>query len=95
MDVIIRGVDSQYVAEIDRKVKEIRTKTNQKFSRNDYLKQLLRQDSEIDLINYKKAEFDLALDKMLISNEELSASISNLTEVYERIFNLLVSESGV
>ncbi|WP_347401331.1 hypothetical protein [Candidatus Enterococcus courvalinii] len=90
----IRGIDPQYIQEIDRKVMEIRQKTNRNFSRNDYLKMLLRQDSEIDLINYKKAEFDLALDKMLVSNEELTASIENLTDVYERLFNLLLSEGG-
>lgn len=94
MDVKIRGIDPQYIKEIDRKVMEIRKKTNRSFSRNDYLKLLVRQDSEIDLINYKKAEFDLALDKMLVSNEELTASITNLTEVYERLFNLLLSEGG-
>ncbi|MBO0481490.1 hypothetical protein JZO71_04015 [Enterococcus sp. MSG2901] len=94
MEVKIRGIDPQYIQEIDRKVMEIRQKTNRNFSRNDYLKMLLRQDSEIDLINYKKAEFDLALDKMLVSNEELTASIENLTDVYERLFNLLLSEGG-
>ncbi|EMF0336497.1 TPA: hypothetical protein IWN98_001277 [Enterococcus faecium] len=94
MEVKIRGVDPQYIQEIDRKVKEIKRKTNRNFSRNDYFKMLIRQDSEIDLINYKKAEFDLALDKMLVSNEELTASIVNLTEVYERLFNLLLSEGG-
>lgn len=93
MDVIIRGVDPQYIKEIDRKAEEIKSKTGSKFSRNDYLKSIIRTDSEIDLINYKKAEFDLAIDKLLLSQEELIANISELTKVYERVFNFLIAES--
>ena len=93
LDVIIRGVDPQYIKEIDRKAEEIKSKTGSKFSRNDYLKSIIRTDSEIDLINYKKAEFDLAIDKLLLSQEELIANISELTKVYERVFNFLIAEA--
>lgn len=91
MEVKIRNVDPQYIKEIDRKAKEIAERTQSKFSRNDYLKLLLRQDSEIDLINYKKEEFDLLLDKLLLSNLENNEAIKDLTEVYQNIFNFLIS----
>lgn len=93
MDVKIRDVDPQYIERIDQKAKEIADRTKSKFSRNDYLKLLLRQDSEIDLIDYKKEEFDLMLDKILLSNERLSMSIERLTDVYENIFNYLISSN--
>lgn len=91
MDLIIRNVDPQYLKEIDRKAKEISERTQSKFSRNDYLKLLLRQDSEIDLINYKKEEFDLLLDKLLLSNLENTEAIKDLTDVYQNLFNFLIS----
>lgn len=93
MDVMIRDVDPQYIKQIDKKAKEIATRTQSKFSRNDYLKLLLRQDSEIDLINYKKEEFDLALDKIVVSNLQTVESIERLTSVYEQLFNYLISTS--
>lgn len=91
MEVKIRNVDPQYIKEIDRKAKEIAERTQSKFSRNDYLKLLLRQDSEIDLINYKKSEFDLLLDKLLLNNLENTEAIKDLTEVYQNLFNFLIS----
>lgn len=92
MDVSIRGIDPQYVKEIDKKVKKIQERTGKKFSRNDYFLAIIRQDSEIDLIDYKKSEFDLVVEKLLLSNEQMVESISELTSVYERLFNFLISE---
>jgi hypothetical protein len=93
MDVSIRGIDPQYVKEIDKKVNKIQERTGKKkFSRNDYFLAIIRQDSEIDLIDYKKSEFDLVVEKLLLSNEQMVESISELTSVYERLFNFLISE---
>lgn len=92
MDVIIRDIDPQYIQEIDKKAKLISSRTGMKFSRNDYFKLMIRQESEIDLIDYKKAEYDIAVDKMILSNEKLSSDVSELTLVYERIFNFILSE---
>ena len=90
MDIIIRDIDPDYIKEIDKKTEEIRMKTGTKFSRNDYLKSLIRTDSESELIEYKKTQFDLAVDKLLVSNEKLIENISDLTKTYERLFNFLV-----
>lgn len=79
---------------IAEKSKRISEKTGQRFSQNDYLKLLIRQDSEIDLINYKKSEFDLALDTLVVKINQNNEYVRELTEVYERLTNLLIAGQG-
>ena len=97
MNIMVRNIDPQYIREIDKKCAEISQKRGSKFSRNDYLKQLLRQDSEIDLIDYRKSEFDEMLDKLLLEAEKTNRNVSELTETYQRVFDLLmniISDNG-
>lgn len=90
MNFTIRDVDPQYVEEIDKKCKEISQRTGLKFSRNDYILQLIRTDSEIDLIDYKKTEFDHAVEKMKSAFEENTSSINELNKTYSDLFHFLV-----
>lgn len=90
MNFTLRDVDPQYIEVIDKKCKEISQRTGSKFSRNDYILQLIRTDSEIDLIEYKKTEFDTAVEKMKLAFEENTSSINELNETYSELLNFLV-----
>ncbi|KRU40005.1 hypothetical protein [Clostridium sporogenes] len=91
MNVLIRDVDPQYINLIDNKCKEISERTGKKFSRNDYLKQLLRTDSEIDLIDYKKHEFDLIIDKLIVALKEQSFELNDLNKTYKNVFEYMIN----
>ncbi|MBY6889354.1 hypothetical protein HYH68_16300 [Clostridium botulinum] len=91
MNVLIRDVDPQYINLIDNKCKEISERTGKKFSRNDYLKQLLRTDSEIDLIDYKKHEFDLTIDKLIVALKEQSFGLNDLNKTYKNLFEYMIN----
>ncbi|HDI3019195.1 TPA: hypothetical protein PL519_003438 [Clostridium botulinum] len=91
MNVLIRDVDPQYINLIDDKCKEISERTGKKFSRNDYLKQLLRTDSEIDLIDYKKHEFDLTIDKLIVALKEQSSGLNDLNKTYKNLFEYMIN----
>ncbi|EPY6472553.1 hypothetical protein ACWO4B_003250 [Clostridium sporogenes] len=91
MNVLIRDIDPHYIELIDNKCKKISKRTGEKFSRNDYLKQLLRTDSEIDLINYKKHEFDLAMDKIIIAFQNQAFELNQLNETYKNLFEYMIN----
>lgn len=95
MDIKIRGISESYINNIDDQAKQISERTGKKFSRNDYLLLVLERDKQLDLLTYQKTEFDLAVDQMIISNEKLTENICELTSVYERLFNFLISEGGI
>ncbi|HBH5651562.1 TPA: hypothetical protein ACG8Q6_002776 [Enterococcus faecium] len=65
MDILVRNIDSKFVAAIDRRCQELTNKTGNKWSRNTYLKVLIENDFDHALINYKKDQFDLLLEKFI------------------------------
>lgn len=65
MDILVRNIDSKFVAAIDRRCQELTNKTGNKWSRNKYLKVLIENDFDHALMNYKKDQFDLLLEKFI------------------------------
>lgn len=86
----MRDVDPQYISEIDKKCKVMSERSGRNYSRNDYLKQLIRTDSEIDLIDYRKSEFDIAIDEMKLAFKSNEESIKGLTDTYKMLFDYLI-----
>lgn len=88
MDIIIRDINTKYINEIDKRCEELRTKTDSKWSRNDYLKLLIEKDFERPLMDYKKDQFDRLLEKFtdvqLYNTKVLEAytnEVKNLIEI--------------
>lgn len=65
MDILVRNIDSKFVAAIDRRCQELTNKTGNKWSRNTYLKVLIENDFDHALMNYKKDQFDLLIEKFI------------------------------
>ena len=65
MDILVRKIDSKVIAKIDKRCQELTNKTGKKWSRNRYLKVLIENDFDHALMNYKKDQFDLLLEKFI------------------------------
>ena len=63
MDILVRKIDSKVIAKIDKRCQELTNKTGKKWSRNRYLKVLIENDFDHALMNYRKDQFDLLLEK--------------------------------
>ncbi|EPM7560429.1 hypothetical protein ACTPL8_002869 [Enterococcus faecium] len=51
MDILVRNLDSKFVAEIDKRCQKLTNKTGNKWSRNTYLKILIENDFDRALIH--------------------------------------------
>lgn len=65
MDILVRNIDSKFITAIDKRCQELTNKTGEKWSRNKYLKILIENDFDHALMNYKKDQFDLLLEKFI------------------------------
>lgn len=72
MDILIRDIDTSYVKEIERKAEKISKKLGRPFSRNEYIKMLIKNDCELRLIELKEDKFNQAVDNLTntLSNQE-------------------------
>lgn len=84
MNLLIRDIDTRIIKQIDNKIAKINKNRSTKISRNDYLKIVLEREGSIDLENYKRDQFDLALTQQ---NELIKENLQALN----RIFWLLVN----
>ena len=54
MDILVRNINPKIITRIDKRCQELTTKTGKKWSRNQYLKILIENDFDHELMNYKK-----------------------------------------
>lgn len=92
MDIILRGIEESYIEKIEKDLSQIRRRSGKKISRNEYLKMLIKDSLSLELREYQKTEFDLAIDKLYLSNEKLINTITELNNTYENLLNFLISE---
>ncbi|NWK72611.1 hypothetical protein COJ48_18375 [Bacillus cereus] len=69
MDVLVRGIDPSYIKEIDRRCELISTKLNRKYSRQEYLQNLIRNEVERSLFEFKQDQFDTAVKNLSVTLE--------------------------
>lgn len=86
----VKHVDVEYIREIEKKAKLISERTGRRFTRNDYMLQLIRNDSESELIEYRKSEFDLLADELRLALAENTQRTNVLIDRYEMLFDFLV-----
>lgn len=86
MDILVRNIDSKFITEIDKRCQELTTKTGKKWSRNQYLKILIENDFDYALMNYKKDQFDLLLEKFI----DVQAKNTQILDDYVRTNHQLI-----
>lgn len=91
MDVLIRNIDVTYAKEIERKAKDISNKIGTEFSRNDYIKMLIQNDCELQLVKLKEDKFDRAVDNLNYTLTKQSEILQEFIDSNNRLFHFMVS----
>lgn len=86
MDVLVRGIDPAYIKEIDRRCELLSAKLNRKYSRQEYLQNLIQNEVERSLFEFKQDQFDTAVKNMTIT---LDRQINMLQEYVDAIHELI------
>ncbi|MFP7474266.1 hypothetical protein SFC55_25105 [Niallia taxi] len=95
MDVLIRNIDPMYIKEIDKKSEEITKKLGRKFSRNEYIKMLIQNDSELRLIKLKEDRYNQAVDNLVSTLSRQEQTLQNFINSNNRLFHLLATGTDI
>ncbi|EMW5553408.1 hypothetical protein AAFB32_002725 [Enterococcus faecium] len=90
MDILVRNIDPKFIATIDKRCQELTTKTGKKWSRNKYLKVLIENDFDRQLMTYRKDQFDLLLEKFAAIQTENTQILSEYVYTNNRIIEMLI-----
>lgn len=90
MDILVRNIDSKFVAAIDRRCRELTDKTGNKWSRNMYLKVLIENDFDHALMNYKKDQFDLLLKKFTAIQAKNTQVLNDYIDTNNQLIEILI-----
>lgn len=91
MKATIRDIGPKYIEEISRKCAELRNKTGQKWSQNDYLKCLIKNDFHRPLVNYKEVQFDQAIEHFGEIIERNTQALVEYIETTNRLISILIN----
>ncbi|WP_368261248.1 hypothetical protein, partial [Eubacterium callanderi] len=89
-DILVRNIDPKFIATIDKRCQELTTKTGKKWSRNKYLKVLIENDFDRQLMTYRKDQFDLLLEKFAAIQTENTQILSEYVYTNNRIIEMLI-----
>lgn len=91
MNIKVTNINTELVIEIDRRAKQISNQREMKFSRNDYLKKLIKYDCEKELLASKEKKFEEIIEKAINKLEEQEKILQTYINSNSRYFNLLTS----
>lgn len=94
MELRARNVEPKYVEEISQRCSELKSKTGQKWTQNDYLKCLIENDFHRPLVNYKKDQFDQAIDRFGVIIEQNTQALEKYTETTNKLISILIDHEG-
>lgn len=94
MKTTIRDIEPKYLEEISRRCSELKSKTGQKWSQNDYLKCLIENDFHSPLVNYKKDQFDQAIEQFGEILEHNTQALEKYTETTNKLISILIDHEG-
>ncbi|EON3039360.1 hypothetical protein ACNG34_002965 [Enterococcus faecium] len=90
MDILVRNLDSKFVAAIDKRCQELTNKTGNKWSRNTYLKVLIENDFDHALMNYRKDQFDLLLEKFIAIQAKNTETLNDYVHTNNQLIETLI-----
>ncbi|EHQ3682812.1 hypothetical protein KR786_002711 [Enterococcus faecium] len=90
MDILVRKIDSKVIAKIDKRCQELTNKTGKKWSRNRYLKVLIKNDFDHALMHYKKDQFDLLLEKFIAIQEKNTETLNEYVRTNNQLIETLI-----
>ncbi|MDT6523085.1 hypothetical protein NNL86_11620 [Enterococcus faecium] len=90
MDLLIRNIEEKYINKIDKRCQELTTKTGKKWSRNQYLKILIENDFDHELMNYKKDQFDLLFEKFVDIQTYNTKTLEEYIATNNQLIGLLI-----
>lgn len=90
MDILVRNINPKIITRVDKRCQELTTKTGEKWSRNKYLKVLIESDFDRQLMNYKKDQFDLLLEKFIAIQEKNTETLNEYVRTNNQLIETLI-----
>ena len=90
MDILVRNINPKIITRIDKRCQELTTKTGKKWSRNQYLKILIENDFDHALMNYKKDQFDLLLEKFIAIQAKNTEILNDYVHTNNQLIETLI-----
>lgn len=94
MKITVRDIEPKYIEEISRRCAELKSRTGQKWSQNDYLKCLIENDFHSPLVNYKKDQFDKSIEHFGDILEHNTQALEKYTETTNKLISILIDHDG-
>ncbi|EOP43900.1 hypothetical protein ACU80C_31550 (plasmid) [Bacillus mycoides] len=89
MDILLRGIDRKYIKDIDKRCELISVKLNRKYTRAEYLRNLIQNDVEHSLLQFKQDKFDEAVGNVSVSLERQENKLQEYIDVTNEFIRLM------
>lgn len=89
MDILLRGIDRKYIKDIDKRSELISVKLNRKYTRAEYLRNLIQNDVEHSLLQFKQDKFDEAVGNVSVSLERQENKLQEYIDVTNEFIRLM------
>lgn len=90
MDILVRNINPKIITRVDKRCQELTTKTGEKWSRNKYLKVLIENDFDHALMDYKKDQFDLLLEKFIDIQVKNTETLNDYVHTNNKLIETLI-----
>lgn len=92
MDVLVRGIDPAYIKEIDRRCELISAKLNRNYSRQEYLRNLIQNEVERSLFEFKQDQFDSAVKNLSITLERQTNMLQEYIDATHELIGVMAEK---
>ncbi|PFB88595.1 hypothetical protein [Bacillus thuringiensis] len=89
MDILLRGIDPKYIKDIDKRCELISVKLKRKYTRAEYLRNLIQNDVEHSLLQFKQDKFDEAVSNVSVSLERQENKLQEYIDVTNEFIRLI------
>lgn len=94
MNVLVRGIDPSYIKEIDRRCELISAKLNRKYSRQEYLKNLIQNEVERSLFDFKQDQFDIAIKNLGTTLDRQTNMLQEYIDTNNELIEVIVKTNN-
>ncbi|MEB8740580.1 hypothetical protein [Bacillus cereus] len=89
MDILLRGIDPKYIRDIDKRCELLSVKLKRKYTRAEYLRNLIQNDVEHSLLQFKQDKFDEAVSNVSVSLERQENKLQEYIDVTNEFIRLI------
>ncbi|PEF45197.1 hypothetical protein CON22_17840 [Bacillus cereus] len=94
MEIHVRNVDPNHVTEIDKRCKGISKRLGKRYSRSDYINEVLRQHIDEEFGRNKDDKFDIAVRNLSISLERQEMKLQEYIDSTNELIGVIADKEN-